>query len=119
MNIKAFVLAALTSSLVAGAWAASPAVPMKDYHQRAFNGQMQCVLCHKTEMPTAPASDEGCRTCHGTMDKIATPDNAFDKKPHASAHFGDTLECTACHAEHKPSRDLCSTCHKVQWKNFK
>ena len=50
-------------------------------------------------------SDKACIGCHGTMDKIPTKPNAFDKFPHASAHYGNTLECT--------------TCHVVEWTNFR
>lgn len=93
-------------------------VPMKDYHVKAFGNSMQCKMCHNTEVPTARPDDKNCIACHGPMSKIETPKNNFDKKPHQSAHFQDTLECTACHAEHKPSKDLCSTCHKVEWQSF-
>lgn len=94
-------------------------VPMKDHHMKIFGSAMKCEMCHQQALPTSKPSDKMCIQCHGTMDKIATKPNPFDKNPHASAHYGNTLECTACHAEHKPSKDLCSNCHRVQWNNFK
>ncbi len=93
-------------------------VPMKDYHFKAFGNTLKCSMCHQTDVPRSRPSDQACRTCHGTMDKIQTPANDFDKKPHQSAHYADTLECTACHAEHKANKDLCSTCHNIKWKKF-
>lgn len=111
----------LTSALLfTGAVAAADVagVPMKDYHVKAFGSMLKCELCHKEAVPKSKPSDRACIECHGTMDKIQTPPNAFDKKPHASDHYGNTLECTACHAEHKPSQDLCSTCHRVKWQKF-
>ena len=93
-------------------------VPMKDYHVKAFGSGLKCEMCHQEALPQTKPSDKACIGCHGTMDKIATPANEFDKKPHDSDHYGNTLECTACHAEHKASQDLCGTCHRVKWKKF-
>lgn len=50
--------------------------PMSEKHMKAFGGEAACAACH------------------GTMDKIPTKPNAFDKVPHASAHYGNTLEWT-------------------------
>lgn len=35
------------------------------------------------------------------MSKIPTQPNKYGKFPRAPVHYGDTLECTVCHAEHK------------------
>ncbi len=93
-------------------------VPMSEHHAKAFGANLQCSMCHGTALPVEPPSDKACIACHGTMDKIATKPNKFDKFPHASAHYGNTLECTTCHAEHKPSRAICNDCHVVEWQNF-
>lgn len=117
-SVKAIVLwvALLGTSIVSASDLAG--VPMKDYHVKALGGALKCELCHQEKLPKTKPTDKACIQCHGTMDKIATPANEFDKKPHASDHYGNTLECTTCHAEHKPSQDLCSTCHRVKWQKF-
>ena len=78
-----------------------------------------CAVCHGPGTPESRPSDTACIGCRGAMDKIPTKPNRFDKFPHASAHYGNTLECTTCHAEHKPSKALCNDCHNVEWTNFK
>lgn len=81
--------------------------------------QMQCATCHgdgkKIEKPTS----DKCIACHGPMNNIKTKENTKNKNPHQSAHYADTVECSVCHSEHKPSKDLCSTCHVVEWQNFR
>ncbi len=113
----AVILALMVSCLAPGA-AEINGIPMTDHHARAFGSEMRCETCHETKTPTDRPSDKACVKCHGSMDKIPTPPNKFDKFPHASPHYGDTLDCTICHSEHKPSRALCNDCHIVQWKNF-
>ena len=92
---------------------------MSEKHMKAFGGEAACAACHGTALPTSRPSDKACIGCHGTMDKIPTKPNAFDTFPHASAHYGNTLECTTCHAEHKASKALCNDCHVVEWMNFR
>lgn len=94
-------------------------VPMKAHHFKVMGEKETCKTCHETEVPTERPNDKTCIACHGTMDKIPTKANKFDKFPHDSDHYGNTLECTACHAEHKPSRDICSNCHIVDFPNLK
>lgn len=36
-----------------------------------------------------------------------------------SDHYGNTVECTVCHSEHKASRALCNECHVVEFPNLK
>ena len=69
--------------------------PMSEKHMKAFGGEAACAACQGSALPTSRSSDKACIGCHGTMDKIPTKPNAFDKFPHASAHYGNTLECTA------------------------
>lgn len=88
-------------------------VPMKHAMMK------DCKTCHGVEAPTARPDGKACVGCHGTMDKIPTKPNKFNKFPHASQHYGDTLDCTTCHAEHKASKALCNDCHVVEWTNFR
>lgn len=108
----------LALSLVIGsAQAATLAgVPMKDHHAALMK---DCSTCHGTAIPQSRPDDKTCIGCHGTMDKIPTKPNKYEKFPHASAHYGNVLDCTTCHAEHKPSRALCNDCHVVEFPNLK
>lgn len=94
-------------------------VPIKAHHFNVIGEDGTCKTCHETAVPTERPSEDTCIACHGTMDEIPTKENKFDKFPHASDHYGNTLECTACHAEHKPSRALCNNCHIVDFPNLK
>lgn len=110
--------AALSLTLAASAGAAQAqlgGVPMSEYHMKALGAAAQCKTCHGVAVPTERPSDKACVACHGTMDKIPTKPNKFDKFPHASEHYGNTLECTACHAEHQKSYSVCNDCHVVEW----
>lgn len=118
MMVKAFLLSALMSVVGAVCAGSVNGVPMKDYHIKAFGSALTCEACHETALPKERPTEKACIQCHGTMDKIKTPPNEFNKFPHASDHYGDTVPCTACHAEHKASQDLCSTCHRVKWQSF-
>lgn len=119
--IRNALFAAAAFGLAAQAFAASTVagVPMSEKHMKAFGGEIACQTCHGEALPTSRPSDKACIGCHGTMDKIPTKPNKFDKFPHASAHYASTLECTTCHAEHKASKALCNDCHVVEWTNFK
>lgn len=110
----AFFAIALGALATTGFAATTAGVPMKDYHAK-----LECKTCHEAAVPTDRPSDKACIACHGTMDKIPTKPNKFDKFPHASAHYGNTLECTTCHAQHKESKALCNDCHVVEWTNFR
>lgn len=119
---KTFItlLFAAAASMVTQAWAGSLAgVPMKDHHLKAFGQSTACRTCHGTAVPTGRPDQQSCIACHGTMDKIPTKPNKFEKFPHASEHYGNTVECTVCHSEHKASWALCNECHVVEFPNLK
>lgn len=116
-NLTLLVMGVCAAFALTSAHAATLAdVPMKDHHAKLMQ---TCETCHGTATPTERPDGKACIGCHGTMDKIPTKPNRFDKFPHASAHYGNTLDCTTCHAEHKASRALCNDCHVVEWTNFK
>ena len=117
-NIQWAVASALLISTFGLQAATLSGVPMKDYHMKALGPSLTCQTCHGVVVPQEKPSATACIKCHGTMDKIPTKPNAYDKAPHASAHYGNTLECTACHAEHKASHAICNDCHNVKWTNF-
>ncbi len=118
---KSLLLGILLSLTAAYATSADVnGMPFKDHHAKLVGTMMKCDTCHGVAVPTErPATSDGCIACHGTMDQIPTKPNKFDKKPHASAHYGATLDCSTCHSEHKASRALCNDCHVVKWSNFK
>ena len=109
----------LGSAAAADAQASLAGVPVKSYHFKAMGSAMECQTCHGVAVPTERPDGQACLACHGPMSQIKTQPNADDKYPHQSHHYGDLLSCVACHAEHKPSKDLCSNCHKVKFKNLK
>lgn len=94
-------------------------VPIKAHHFNLIGQGGSCNTCHDTAVPTERPNSDSCIRCHGTMDEIPTKENKFDKLPHDSAHYKNTLECTACHSEHKPSHAICNDCHIVEFPNLK
>lgn len=113
-----FVIAALLTAFAVSSAAAAD-VPMKPFHEKMMGSALKCETCHETALPAERPTDKACIKCHGTMDKIATKPNKYDKFPHASPHYGNTVECTACHFEHKASRAICNDCHVVVFPNLK
>ncbi len=112
-------LMALAGSFSVANAAGLGGVPIKDHHMKALGSFLTCETCHGVALPTERPSDKSCKGCHGTMDKIQTKPNKFNKFPHASQHYGNTLDCTTCHSEHKKSRSLCNDCHVVDFPNLK
>lgn len=112
--------ATLSLTLLFGVLASQASMAANGFPTKhSFGINQGCTTCHQEQVPTQAPTSEKCIACHGTMDKIPTPKNKFDKEPHHSAHFGNTMECSTCHAEHKESKDYCSTCHTVEWKSFR
>lgn len=119
---KALMLVLSAACAVISAQAAAgtlAGVPMKDHHLKAFGANAACETCHGVNTPTQRPDSARCVQCHGTMDKIPTKPNQYEKFPHASAHYGNTLDCTICHSEHKASRALCNDCHVVEFPHLK
>lgn len=121
MKSKYLLSALIAFSIVCSSAGAAElaGVPMKDHHLNAMGDMLTCETCHGVKTPVTRPDDKTCIACHGTMDKIPTKPNKFDKFPHNSDHYKATLECTACHAEHKPSRAICNDCHVVEFPNLK
>ena len=66
-------------------------VPMKDHHAKLMQ---TCETCHGTATPTERPDGKACIGCHGTMDKIPTKPNRFDKFP---ARLGPLREHVGLH----------------------
>ena len=86
---------------------------LKAHHQKL---QLPCTACHKEQDPAQykPLATKECLTCHGSAEKVAKRTGFMDTNqtnPHRSLHDGLDLDCYECHAEHKPSTNLCETCH--------
>lgn len=109
----------ITSSFGYAAENTLSGVPIKAHHFNLMGKSGSCKTCHGTAVPNERPSSDACIRCHGTMDEIPTKENKFDKLPHDSAHYRNTLECTACHSEHKPSHAICNDCHIVEFPNLK
>ena len=73
-----------------------------------------CNSCHKETPPKDSVSTETCFKCHGDYTKLAEQTKKVSPNPHVQ-HNGD-LPCEACHHEHKPSVDQCSSCHNFNYK---
>ncbi len=115
MTCRLFTGLALALLLAAGS--ASADTTLKPHHQALRD----CALCHKAENALAGnafvvPSDEACLGCHGSYAALARKTAALDEpNPHASAHYGEGLSCTACHREHRASRVYCTECHEFKY----
>lgn len=120
MKIHAFVAAALSSVAIA-VFAAAPSagVPIKPHHANAMGSSLECKTCHEVAVPTQAPTDKACIACHGPIGSIPTKENADHKYPHQSPHYGDLVSCTSCHAEHRPSKAICTDCHIARFPNLK
>ena len=85
---------------------------------RLFSGGSGRTPAFVSVIPGSSGEDCLYRTYINST-KIATKPNKFEKFPHASEHYGNTVECTVCHSEHKASWALCNECHVVEFPNPK
>lgn len=86
---------------------------IKPHHQAV---QLQCKNCHiqADRNEFKPLHTEDCLACHGSAEKVARRTQFMDSNhtnPHNSLHDGTDLDCHECHKEHRPSANLCQTCH--------
>lgn len=76
----------------------------------------QCTACHVKGAP-APGTkvkSETCLSCHGPVEKLADRTKQVDPNPHYN-HLID-VGCMECHQGHKPSINMCSSCHNIHYK---
>ena len=109
------LLAFTTASFAQATNEADAARSIKPHHQALG---FQCATCHKSTdiSQYKPLGTEDCLGCHGSAEIVAQRTDHLDAKakginPHRSIHDRTDLDCYECHAEHKPSTLLCSTCH--------
>lgn len=79
--------------------------------------KLKCTDCHKqaNEKDYKALDSNACLTCHGTKEKLAKRlDFLKGKNPHNSIHDNANLNCYTCHNEHKPSFNMCNTCHNTK-----
>lgn len=88
---------------------------LKSHHEKL---QLECSDCHvnsdKGEYKRLETND--CLQCHNSTETVAKRTQFMDvnhTNPHNSLHDGLDLDCYECHAEHKPSQNLCSFCHNT------
>ena len=75
-----------------------------------------CADCHgKTRQPR-PASREQCVTCHAIDKVVAATAEVKPENPHVSPHWGNEMECTACHVQHAKPVNYCAHCHDFEFK---
>lgn len=109
----------LAFGLLAAAMTAG-AQQVKPYHQ---NMAKDCSVCHTQENAVSgnvfvAPSNQTCLTCHESYAAVAAKTQKLENgepNPHASAHYGEGIACTACHSEHKPSQVYCNNCHEFKY----
>lgn len=98
--------------------ATTPAAPAASHSLKPHHGKLgfTCENCHQGGDPKQyqRLKTEDCLSCHGSAQKVANRTQFMDvnhTNPHNSLHDKLDLDCYECHAEHKPSQNLCQTCH--------
>ncbi|MDR3440613.1 cytochrome c3 family protein [Telmatospirillum sp.] len=81
---------------------------LADRHEN-LSQPVDCAGCHGEKKPKTKASDAGCLNCHGPYSKMAAKTAKLEINPHDS-HLGE-IDCTFCHAGHKPPKNKCAECH--------
>lgn len=77
---------------------------------------MTCDRCHeKGKKPEAVPMDT-CVKCHNPDKLVEKTAKVKPENPHTSPHYGNTLDCNACHHQHQKSEDFCAQCHKFNFK---
>ncbi|MGC3997036.1 MAG: cytochrome c3 family protein [Anaeromyxobacter sp.] len=76
-----------------------------------------CADCHGKGKVKGPAAAATCLSCHGPAEKVAEATAAVKpENPHASPHWGATMECFVCHRQHEPTVNWCAHCHTFDFK---
>lgn len=89
-------------------------LPGSHLHQLVAVG---CADCHgATDKPEAVEAEK-CLSCHGPLAKLVQRTaKVKPENPHHSPHWGDELDCTLCHQQHRKSEDYCAECHRFNYK---
>lgn len=115
-QMLAAMAAAVLGAFALNAWAA-PAVPMGAHHAK-----MKCETCHTKNNAVkgnvfVPPSDKTCEGCHGSYASLAKKTaGGSEPNPHYSAHYGESLSCSACHRQHEKPQSYCNNCHDFKHK---
>lgn len=91
---------------------------IKPHHSEVFGEGKHCDTCHISPGKKTRPPASVCIDCHGGMSEIPIKPNKYEKDPHHSHHYEDTLDCITCHKEHKKSHAICVDCHIVEFDNF-
>ena len=77
-----------------------------------------CASCHGIDAPAAGAAvkQEACLACHVSLDQVAerTKARKLDPDPHYNHLVG--LDCLECHRGHRPSVNMCASCHNLDFR---
>ena len=83
-------------------------LPGSHFHQLK---DVTCVKCHgKGKMEAVPM--DTCVKCHNPDRLVEKTAKVKPENPHTSPHYGNTLDCNACHHQHQKSENFCAQCHK-------
>lgn len=76
---------------------------------------INCAKCHEKGKKQEDVSMDTCVTCHNADRLVEKTAKVKPENPHTSPHYGNTLDCNACHHQHKKSEDFCAQCHKFNF----
>ncbi len=83
-------------------------------HVHQLSG-VTCEKCHgKGKMQAVPM--DTCVKCHNPGKLVEKTAKVKPENPHTSPHYGNTLDCNACHHQHQKSENFCAQCHKFDFK---
>lgn len=115
--------ALLTAIVLLAATTFAQAQTLKPQHSVLASN---CAACHGSSGQFLVPEDKACQSCHGSYAELIKKTDAKLKadrdpepNPHQSGHYGDTLNCTACHKEHKPAEVYCNNCHEFSYPRMK
>jgi hypothetical protein len=79
---------------------------------------IECEGCHKEKPPKEKVPTAVCLSCHKDFSKTS-PSNKNAKKgdhPKSPHDQYEISECGLCHHIHRPSEDVCKSCHDFGFK---
>ncbi len=115
---KSLLKTVLFSALVVVS-AASMAQADKFLADRHVGRGVACASCHadKAPAPGVEVPTTACTSCHGDIEAMGAVTRKKNLRP--DPHYNNHLigvSCLECHQGHKSSKNVCSTCHMIQFK---
>ncbi|MCD8339543.1 MAG: cytochrome c3 family protein [Burkholderiales bacterium] len=70
-----------------------------------------CDKCHGANNEIGTPGMDQCVQCHVPEQVAEKTANVKPQNPHSSPHYGNSLDCTLCHAQHSETTNYCASCH--------